>query len=197
VCYLCMLVKTEPARAHTHTHTHTRTPSRASARTHTYTTHTQLTSLSLSNNLLGDDYLCLLVSAACTATALTFLDLSHNAEPSTKRKQGHKAGAALRTLLASNSCLTNLNLSWNALSETSGASVALGLQSNWALTSLDLSWNSFGRTDAIKPLATNPQKSSILPFATNAQKSSILQPSSKVFYAAPKLKSPLYSDHDC
>ena len=118
-----------------------------------YAKRSSLTSLSLSNNLLGDDCLSLLVSAACAATGLTFLDLSHNAEPSNRRNKGHQAGTALQRLLACNSSLTSLNLSWNALSEKSGESVALGLQANSALTTLNLSWNSFGRPAAIKPLA--------------------------------------------
>jgi len=115
--------------------------------------HTSLTSLSLSNNVMGDDCLSLVAEAASHASSLTYLDVSHNAQPSDRRGIGSHAGVSLKRLLLANTALTTLNLSWNALTASTCSLVAQGLAKNCALTSLDLSWNSFGRSPAIKPLS--------------------------------------------
>ena len=101
---------------------------------------------------MGDDALSIVVLAMCSAPVLTTLDLSRNAEPSIRRGRGHQAGQALKSLLENNTSLTWLNLSWNALCETSCELVALGLRKNMTLEYLDLSWNSFGRSKAVKLL---------------------------------------------
>jgi len=115
--------------------------------------HTSLTSLSLSNNVMGDECLSLVAEAACHASSLTYLDVSYNAQPSDRRGIGSHAGVSLKRLLLANTALTTLNLSWNALTASTCSLVAQGLAKNCVLTSLDLSWNSFGRSPAIKPLS--------------------------------------------
>ena len=112
-----------------------------------------LTSLALSNNQLGDDVLALIVSACCEARALTCLDLSFNSEPSDRRSKGCKAGASLKMLVEKVTSLTQLDLSWNALTEESGDLLGQGLCRNSTLTSLNLSSNSLGRHKAMQSLA--------------------------------------------
>ena len=99
----------------------------------------QIEALNLSKNRFDDVALIPLVQA-----------LEHNQLPSMTEldigrcQLGDDTGKAIGAMLASNTSLSWLSLSWNKFRKAGADAVAAGLLDNANITSIDLSWNSFG-----------------------------------------------------
>mgnify|MGYP006116376329 CR=1 FL=1 len=73
-----------------------------------------------------------------------------------------KCGSAIGGLIANNTSLTDLDLSWNQFRNTESTKVAKSLLSNDTLTNLNLSWNHFGVDAAVFAIAKFISNSSYL-----------------------------------